>query len=160
LNTAFALLAAWTVLLTISVLLNARAFGGDRARQLRAIHRIVLGAALLLLFWIVTATTMYRLAASLLQAPLRDPLLELAPTISLGGGLLMSACLGAAYFGAIVWLSRRGLARERGTREAADENGNRVDEFLETQWVRVVTIALPMLPGLIETMAQTWLFSA
>ncbi|MFK7965476.1 MAG: hypothetical protein AB8C46_16070 [Burkholderiaceae bacterium] len=160
LSTAFALLAAWTVLLTISVLLDARSFGGDRADQIRAIQRIVVGAAILLVFWIVTATAMYRLSATLLQAPIREPLLKLAPTISLGGGLLMSMCLGAAYLSAIAWLRRLDLMHINAQQAAPNDNRSRIDEFIETQWVRVATIALPMLPGLVEMMAQTWLLGA
>lgn len=153
-NTALAFVVGATLLLSLSLLLLPGAYSNHPMRQMQAITTVMYASAVFLLLWISAATSMYRLSAFLLVPAARDPLLKLAPTIGLMGGLFLSLLLAAAYGAACAWLQHRhealGPLGADGLRAAAAGP----QEFLAAHWPKAVAILMPLLPGAIESVVQ------
>lgn len=150
-NTGLVYVVGSMLLLSVALLLVRGAHADTPLRQMRAITDIMFGGAVFALVWIATATGMYRLAAMMLVPQARDPLLKLAPTISLMGGLFLSLLLAVAYLSAGAWLQHchdKALTLTDAPLPAAEAASPRA--FLAAHWPKVVAILLPLLPGVAE----------
>lgn len=155
LNTALAAVVGTTLMLTVSLALLPAVHRGDPSRQMRLLTRLMYIAAAFLFLWISTATAMYRLAAMLLEERARTPMLELAPTVSLMGGLFLSLLLAAAYLSSVVWLQQRHeqqLLLGRADERAADAQAPRA--FFAAHWKEIVGLLMPVLPGAVGSVVQ------
>lgn len=155
LNTALAYVVALALVVSTSLLLAPGACASATGSQFRAITLLMYGAALFLLAWIATAAAMYRLAACLLVPGLRTPVLSVAPTVSLMGGLFLSLVLAAVYSAAATWLQH---CHEQAGAGAAPEgpggDGAGPLALLATHWPKVVGVLLPALPGIVGSVVQ------
>ena len=154
-NAALAFVVGLLLLLAIALLLLPGAYADDPSQQMRAITRIMYGGAAFLFVWISAATGMYRLAALLLVPAAREPILKLAPTVSLMGGLFLTLLWAAAYLSACVWLQHchdaKGIPRKQ-AKAAADAASP--SALLLAHWPKFVAILLPLLPGAAGSVLQ------
>jgi hypothetical protein len=156
LNTALAYVVGLALAATASLLLAPGVCTGAPGLQMRAITLLMYGAALFLLVWIATANGMYRLAATLLVPAVRDPVLMVAPTISLMGGLFLSLLLATVYTSSAAWLQHCHEQAAPGSGSAAHANDRASPlAFLAVHWPKVVGVLLPSLPGIVGSVAQT-----
>jgi hypothetical protein len=153
-NTALAFVVGAVLLLSLSLLLLPRAHADHPMSQMRAITTVMYASAVFLLLWISAATSMYRLSAMLLVPAARDPLLKLAPTIGLMGGLFLSLLLAAAYGAACAWLQRRHEALGAPGTDGLRTPAEGPQEFLAAHWPKAVAILMPLFPGAIESVVQ------
>jgi hypothetical protein len=153
LNTALVFVVGTVLLLCASLLLLPGSHADQPMRQMHAITNLMYVGAAFLLIWISAATAMYRLSALLLVPEAREPMLKLAPTISLMTGLFLSLLLGAAYLAACAWLQ---CQHEKMPRDAANPaaDGASPKAFLTAHWPKVIAILMPLLPGAAGSVLQ------
>lgn len=154
-NAALVFVVGTALLLSVSLLMLPGAHADQPSMQMEAITGLMYGGAVFLFVWVAAATSMYRLAATLLVAPARDAALRLAPTISLMGGLFLSLLLAAAYVSACVWLQRR-HDQWRLIRMVEDKASTAAGPvaLLTAHWPKVVAILMPLLPGAAGSVLQ------
>lgn len=160
LNGALVVVVGVAIVLGMSSLLAEGAHGGRPLQQARATTMLAYAGAAFLFVWIASATSMYRLASTLLCEELRGPTLKLAPTISLIVGLMLSALLAAAYLSSFAWLQRcheRLVLAGRIDASTSSETASPT-AFLAAHWPKIVAILVPLLPGaagsLLQALAQ------
>lgn len=154
-NAALAFVASTALWCSFSLLLWPGAHGDRATRQMRSITVLMYGGAVLMLVWITSLTAMYRLCATLMDKPAREPALALAPSISLMGGLLLSLLLASAFLSAAAWLQH---CHQRECRHFSGgrltEAGPSPKELLAAHWPRIVAFLVPMLPGAAASVLQ------
>jgi hypothetical protein len=153
LNTALVFVVGTVLLLCASLLLLPGSHADQPMRQMHAITQVMYIGAAFLLVWISAATAMYRLSALLLVPEAREPMLKLAPTISLMTGLFLSLLLAAAYLAACAWLQCRHEKMPRDAASAAAD-GTSPKAFLAAHWPKVIAIVMPLLPGAAASVLQ------
>ncbi|HEY0826225.1 MAG TPA: hypothetical protein VGD76_20730 [Ramlibacter sp.] len=157
-NAALAFVASAALLCSFSLLLLPGAYVDRPVEQMRAITVLMYGGAALMLVWISSLASMYRLCATLMVKAAREPALALAPTISLMGGLLLSLLLAAAFLSAAAWLQHcHEQERPAGGPEApaaAVAGGGSPRDLLAAHWPKAVAFLMPLLPGVAETVLQ------
>jgi hypothetical protein len=157
LNTALVFVVGTVLLLCASLLLLPGSHADQPMRQMHAITNVMYAGAAFLLVWISAATAMYRVSALLLVPEAREPMLKLAPTISLMTGLFMSLLLAAAYLAACAWLQ---CQHEKLPRDTANPAANPAADaaspkaFLTAHWPKVIAILMPLLPGAAGSVLQ------
>jgi hypothetical protein len=156
LNTALIFIVGCVLLLGASLLLLPGAHADQPMQQMRAITTVMYGGAAFLLVWISTATAMYRLAATLLVAEAREPVLKLAPTISLMTGLFLSLLLASSYLAACAWLQHCHEQLEAAGQVCSDSSADGASPkvFLLAHWPKVIAILMPLLPGAAGSVLQ------
>lgn len=142
---------AWLAALSLQLVDGAHE--SHPTRQMESITRLVYAGAAFLLVTIGAGAAMYRLCASLLTDELRKPMLGLAPTVSLMGGLMLSLMLAAAYVSASLWLQHRHALLHQGRKMPPPDDGG-PQALLRAHWPQVVAVLMPMLPGVAETVMQ------
>jgi len=153
-NAALAFVIGPLLLLAIALLMLPGAHADDPSQQMRAITRVMYGGAAFLFVWISAATAMYRLAALLLVPAAREPILKLAPTVSLMSGLFLTLLWAAAYVSACVWLQRRHEARGTPRKPKAAADAASPNALLLAHWPKFVAILLPLVPGAAGSVLQ------
>ena len=155
LNGFLAYVVGCFIMLGMMTLLSPQAYQGIPGAQMRALTHLMYAAAVFLASWIVATTALYRLCASLLVSDYRIAALELAPTISLMGGLFLSSLLACGYFAAGCWLQHmhHQLSLEGSVLKAVEgETAPRA--FLVAHWGKLAGILLPLLPGAASALLQ------
>lgn len=154
-NTALGYLALVAILVSISLLLAPDTHENNNTRRMHSITRIVYCGAAFLLIWVAQATEMYRLSANLLVESERSIVLDFAPTISLVVGAFASLFLAAAYLSAYVWLQTNfNLAAKIQDGDDFIVPDNSPKQFLLSHWPKLLAVLMPLLPGVMGSVAS------
>jgi hypothetical protein len=121
-------------------------------RKIRCSTQLLYAGAALMLVWIVQATAMYRFAATLVEENQRRAIWELAPTVAMILGAIVSLSLAIIYLSSIAWLNSH-FATVAGVKRPAaggKTGAHGAMAFLQSYWGQTTAVLTPMVPGFLQ----------